>query len=615
MTQPSFQPYIQSSTQIKEFSLRALFLGIMLGLFFAAANAYLGLKIGTTISASIPSALFSLSFFRMIGKKVTILEHNIVQTISTVGEGLAAGVVFTIPALIFLQEKISILQIFLLSLLGGVLGILFMIPMRRYVIVKEHHVLAFPEGSACAALLIEGEKKAASVLAIWGVILGLVFKALSSLFHLFSDTYILRIKTHFASVFSLDCSPALLGVGYLVGPRISSLMFTGSVLGWWILIPLIQLFGQQATIFPSEVPVSQMGPEQLWSQYIRYIGAGTMAVGGIFSLFRVFPLLFKTVHVGIKELFSGFSQGPIKERTDRDISLKWLILGAIFIIAFLWLYPGFHLNFLTIILLLILGYFFSAVTSITVGIVGSSANPVSGMTLTTLLIVCMIFYFLGWTERIYLVAVIIMSAVTNIAICMAATTSQDLKTGFLLGSTPKFQQIAELIGVLLPSIALGFILHLLNHAFKIGSDQLPAPQASMMAMIAKGVIEQDLPYTLVIVGALIAVALQIIKVPILPFALGVYLPLSLTSTMMVGGLITYFVHRQREHESFHERVRLLCAGLIAGDALMGIIVALLATLGVIQVSQKALLPMSFSLVAFFLLALALYLLAKKKNSN
>lgn len=615
-TKKTFQPYIASNKNVKEFTFRSMFLGLFLGLLFAVANAYLALKIGMTVSAAIPSAILSMAILKMFCKRVSILEHNIVQTVSTVGEGLAAGVVFTIPALIFLGETPSIFRIFLLTSLGGILGILFMIPMRRYIIVKEHGILPFPEGTACADLLKAGEQKEASaMMALWGFIVGAVYKIFSSVLYIFPESFKIYLKNLQDAVVSVEATPALLGVGYIIGPRISAFMFAGGVLGWWIFIPLIQLFGGNSQVFPATSPISGLAPEQIWSLYIRYIGAGAVAIGGMFSLVKIFPMLIKTVHIGIKELFAGFKSINKLPRVDKDISLSYLILGSVAIILFLWLFPGMNMNFLTIVLLVVLAYFFTAVTSLTVGIVGSSSNPISGMTITTLLITCFTFVLLGWTERIYLIAAITMSCVANVAICMAATTSQDLKTGFLLGATPYKQQLAEIIGILVPSLALGATVYLLNQAFTLGSDYMPAPQASLMAMIAKGVISNELPYTLVIIGVVVGVILQILKIPVLPFAIGLYLPLSISAATMIGGLVSWYVHRHAKKEQMNERARLICAGLIGGDACMGVVIALLAILGILTVDKPSYLPMGFSLVAFLLLAAWIGFLAKREQKE
>ncbi len=602
----TFKPYIAANEKPKEFSVRALILGIVLSLVFAVGNAYLGLKVGMTISASIPAAVLSMAILRAFFRKVGILENNIVQTVASVGEGLAGGVIFTIPALFLLGAKPSIPHIFALSLLGGILGVLFMIPMRRYIIVQEHGILPFPEGKACAEILKAGEKSAPHAsLAIWGILIGAIYKFLNSGLYLWNETISFTIKKYQNTLVSMDCTPALLGVGYIIGPRISAVLFTGSALGWWVLIPLISKFGAGAApIFPSTVPITSMSATDIWSNYIRYIGAGAVAIGGLITLFRIAPVIWKTIIEIFREFFHLVTQNKKEvERTDKDISLSFLLLGSIAIILALWLIPGFHLNLLTIVLLVILGFFFVAVTSITVGLVGSSSSPVSGMTITTLLITCLIFLGLGWTDRIHLIAAITMGAVANVAIAMAGTTSQDLKTGFLLGATPRSQQIAEIIGLILPAIAIGFTLYLLNDAYGFGSTKLPAPQATLMTLIAKGVIKQELPMVLVMIGIVFGLMVHLMQVPVLPFAIGLYLPLSLNSAIMIGGLVNLIGEHFTQDNKGIQRGILICSGLVAGDACMGVLVALLTTIKLIPASKPGWLNDWFSLGLFVLLSL------------
>lgn len=611
-----FRPHVAAHVQMKEFTPRAAILGMLFGFFFAIANAYLALKIGTTISASIPAAILSMAILKFLFRGATILENNIVQTIATVGEGLAAGVIFTIPALILLGENPSIGRIFLLSALGGVLGILFMIPMRRYLIVQEHKTLPFPEGTACASILKAGEKSHhTAILASWGVLAAGVYKICSNALYVWKEQATWVFKWFKRSEFSIDATPALLGVGYIIGPRKAGFMFAGGILAWWALIPLILEFGLgNAAIYPSTVPISQMSPDDIWSNYVRYIGAGCLAVGGLFSLISIAPLLWRTIHVSVKELFGGFKTREHLERTQKDISMAWLIIGAIAIILFLWLFPTLPMNLLTIVLLVVLSFFFVAVTSLTVGLIGSTSNPVSGMTITTLLITCIVFVFLGWTERLYLVAAMTMGCVSCCAICMAGTTAQDLKAGYLLGATPRLQQFAEILGVIIPSLALGYTIYILNQAYGIGSPAMPAPQASLMAMIVEGVISGGLPYTLFAVGVVIGIILSILRVPVLAFALGLYLPLSLSAATMVGGLARAYVNKKNDSAHTQERGILLASGLIGGDACIGIAIAFLTLVGVIPPDAKGLLPDWASFAAYFLLAcgLALYTLKKEK---
>lgn len=607
----NFTPFIASNKKVAEFSFRAVFLGLFLGLLFAIANAYLGLKVGMTVSASIPAAVISMGLLNTFCKKVSILEHNIVQTISTVGEGLAAGVIFTVPALMFLGESPSIFRIFLLSSLGGVIGILFMIPMRRYLIVKEHGILPFPEGTACAEIL-KAKEHASGMMAAWGFLAGAIYKVCSNILNIFPEVASWVVKPFQNAAISIDATPSLLGVGYIIGPRISGFLFAGGILGWWVIIPIIHMFGGDVIIHPATTAISTLSSDEIWSNYVRYIGAGAVAIGGLFSLVKITPMLVHTIKVGFKELFSGFNDRGHLPRVEKDISMAYLILGSLATILILWLFPGMPMNFFTILLLTILAFFFAAVTSLTVGLVGSSSNPVSGMVITVLLLTCILFVMLGWTERIYLISAITMSCVASVAICMSATTSQDLKTGFLLGATPFSQQVAELLGIILPSLALGGTLYLLNQAYELGSIDMPAPQAALMAMIAKGVIAKSLPYNLVIIGILIGCIMQILNIPVLAFAIGLYLPLSLSTAMMAGGLVAAYVNRHSLKEVVNDQARLVSAGLIGGDACVGIAIALLTVLGVLSPSSKALLSPYVSLAAFVGLGLFVIAISTRK---
>ena len=601
-----FKPFVASNSKMAELTVRAVILGIFLGLIFGIGNTYLGLKVGTTVSASIPAAVLSMTILRTFFRSPTILENNLVQTIASVGEGLAAGVIFTVPALFILGEPPSIWRIFLLSALGGILGVLFMIPMRRYIIVKEHGVLPFPEGTACAEILKSGESgRSKAFMAFTGIISGALYKICSGALHLWRETPSWVITPFQKTAFSIDATPALLGVGYIIGPRIAAYLLAGGALGWWVLIPLIKMFDLSVdVIYPGSIPVAQMSADDIWSNYIRYIGVGTVAIGGLLSMTNIAPLIWKTFHTSIRELFQVAKKSRV-ERVDKDISLKWLILGSMAIILTLWLSPGMPMNLVTILLLTILGFFFVAVTSLTVGIVGSTSNPVSGMTITTLLITCLIFVGLGWTERLYLISAITMAIVACVAICMAGTTSQDLKTGYILGATPRSQQIAEIIGVLLPALAISGTLYLLHKAYGFGTPELPAPQGTMMALIAKGVIAGNIPFTLVFIGVVIGGLLKLLAIPILPVALGLYLPLSLSTPVFIGGLVAAFVKQRSKNKEVYQRGVLTSSGLVAGDACMGVALALLTVVGWLSPDAAPHLPDSVSLGVFLLLAAGL----------
>lgn len=612
MKEKEFTPYISAENHPREFTFRALILGIILGLIFGIGNTYLALKVGTTVSASIPAAVMSMAILRTFFKRVSILENNLVQTIASVGEGLAAGVVFTVPALFLLGEPPSIFRMFLLATLGGILGVLFMIPMRRFIIVEQHGKLPFPEGTACAEILKSGESgREKAKPALIGIAVGCIYKILSGAFTLFPEVATWKLPRFFRTEFSIDCTPALLGVGFIIGPRISSILFFGGMLGWWVIIPLISQFGG-GIIPPGDIPIGKMTADDIWSNYVRYIGAGAVGIGGLMSLIKVFPLIGKTFKAGFLELFHKHHSHRNLARVDQDISMRWLIIGSISIILLLWLFPTLSMNFLTILLLVILGFFFVAVTSLTVGIIGSTSNPVSGMTITILLITCLIFLALGWTERIYLIAALTMSIVANVAVALAATTSQDLKTGYILGATPRYQQIGEIIGVFLPALLLGGTLYLLNSAYTIGSAQMPAPQGTLMALIAKGVISGGIPLGLVVIGVVLGLLVQLMRLPILPFAIGLYLPLSLSTGIMLGGVVSYIVYRNRK-ESQMEKGVLISSGLVAGDACTGVVIALLAVVGWISPDKPAFLPTYLSAFFYVLLAWGLYYLCISKR--
>lgn len=602
----TFKPFVSTNSKIPEFTLRAIILGIVLGAIFGIGNTYLGLKVGTTVSASIPAAVLSMAILRAFCRNVSILENNIVQTIATVGEGIAAGVIFTIPALFLLGEHPPIHRIFLLAALGGILGVLFMIPMRRYIIVKEHGILPFPEGTACAEILKSGESsQSKAMMAILGICVGAVYKIFTNGLNLFKEVPTWVITRFQKTEFSIDCTPALLGVGYIIGPRISYILFAGGGLAWFVFIPLIKMFGTGlGIIYPADLPIAQMTADDIWSKYVRYIGAGTVAIGGLLSMLNIAPMIWKTIHVGFKELFQG-SNSKRLARIDKDISLKWLILGSIAIVLFLWLYPELPMNLLTIVILAILAFFFTAVTSLTVGFVGSTSNPVSGMTITTLLITCLIFVSLGWTERFYLIAALTMAVVACVAITLAGTTAQDLKTGYILGATPRYQQIGEIIGIFVPALTIGGTLYLLDATYHFGSRAMPAPQGTMMAMVAKGVITGDIPLTLVIVGVVTGLILQLLKLPILPFALGLYLPLSLSTPIMLGGLVAAYVKRKTPNQEVYDRGVLASSGLVAGDACTGVIIALLGVIGWVNPETKPFFGNWISLSIFLALAVGL----------
>lgn len=594
-----------------EFTIKAIVLGITLGIIFCIGNAYLGLKIGTTISASIPAAVLAMAVLRTFFKKSSILESNLVQTIASSGEAIATASVFTLPALYFLDAVPSFFNIFLLSFLGGILGILFMIPMRRHFIVHEHGKLPYPEGTACSKVLHSGSSSGSETkafLALIGLVIGVIHKLLSGFFFLLKEKISWTIPFLEKTQFSMNCIPSLLGVGFIVGPKVCTLLLVGGALSWWVLIPLITITGI------GSAEISSMSAENIWANYVRYIGAGAMTFGGMMNLFKLAPIIWKTLKSSFSELFHC-KTARIIPRTEQDIPLKWLLIGAFLVVFLLAVFPGLPITFLTIVLLVILGFFFVAVTSLTVGIIGSTSNPVSGMTITILFITCIIFVLLGWTERVYLISALTMNLVANVAISLAGTTSQDLKTGFLVGATPKIQQIGEMIGIIIPSIVIGVTIYLLNGAYHLGSEELPAPQATMKLLIAQGIMEKSMPITLFLIGIVIGIALELLKISIMPVALGIYLPLSLTTSMAIGGAVSAWVHSKDKSETTHERGILASSGLIAGDACTGVVIALFAVIGWISTSKTALFQNIVSLIVYIGIAILLAWITLRKSKK
>lgn len=611
-----FKPYIPASEKRPEFTVVAMIVGAVLAIVFGAANAYLGLIVGMTVSASIPAAVISMAVLRVIMKRTSILENNIVQTITSTGESLAAGIIFTLPALFIWQLQPSLTTIAIIALAGGILGVVLMIPLRRALIVKEHDTLPYPEGTACAEVLIAGEKggKGAKLVFI-GLGIGAVFKFLTDALKAFPSAIEWEIYKFQNAAIGMNTLPALLGVGFIIGPRIAAYMFAGAVLGWIGIIPLISYIGEFANtaIYPGTVPISEMNFHDIWGNYLRYIGAGAVAFGGIMGLVKTLPTIFTSFAGAIK----GFKDaGNLEEvRTDKDIPMPAIIGLTIAFVAILIFFPGIKIGFIGAILLLIFGFFFVTVSSRIVGIVGSSSNPVSGMTIGALIFISLILSVLGHSGEKGMVTAIIIGAVVCIAAAIAGDTSQDLKTGYIVGATPKWQQIAQLYGVLITSIVIGFILILLDNAYGFGSAELPAPQAMLMSMVVEGIMNGDLPWSLIFIGMAIAAMVELLGIGSLPFAVGLYLPIHLTSPIMVGGIIRGIItRRSKNKEDLKEKTErgiLLASGYIAGEALMGVIVALAVTAGVVLPDETIFGPI-VSIVAIAAVAWYLFHTANKR---
>ena len=583
-----FKPFISADKIVPEFTITSLLIGILLAVVFGAANAYLGLRVGMTVSASIPAAVLSMGIIRVILRRDSILENNMVQTIGSAGESVAAGAIFTLPALFLWAEDgipgieaPGLVEIFLIALVGGVLGVLFMIPLRKALIVEEHGVLPYPEGTACAEVLLAGEEggsKASTVFTGLGVAAG--YKFIADGLGLFPSSVNYDIKAYKGSAIGMDVLPALVGVGYICGPRIASYMFSGSVLSWFVLMPLISLFAGDATIFPGTMPISEMAPNQIWGSYIKYIGAGAVATGGIISLIKSLPLIVKTFSQAMKSMSKNKGNGGGDLRTNQDLPMPIILIGVGILAVAIWLLPTFPINLLGAIIVIIFGFFFATVSSRMVGLIGSSNNPVSGMAIATLLIATILLKATGLEGPTGMKGAIAIGSIICIVAAIAGDTSQDLKTGFIVGATPKKQQIGELIGVLASSLAIGGVLYLLNEAWGYGTEQLPAAQATMMRMIVEGVMNADLPWGLIAAGAAIAIVIEILKLPVLPFAVGMYLPLSLNAGIMAGGLVRLFVEKKRglseeKKKASIDRGILYTSGMIAGEGLVGVLLALL----------------------------------------
>jgi len=581
----SFKPYISASDFIPEFTPKAIILGAIFGIIFGAATVYLGLKVGLTVSASIPIAVLAISVFKKLGK-ATILENNIVQTIGSAGESVAAGVVFTIPALLFLpggENYFQYFQIFILALVGGILGVLFMIPLRRSIIVKEHGKLPFPEGTACADVLIAGEKGGKLAKKVYyGLGIAFLYKTLMALFGFWKDVprYIFSRESVLPNgTVTGEITPELLGVGYIIGPKIAGVMVGGGILSWLVLIPLITLLGDNlTTVFaPAEKLISDMSPNEIWSNYIRYIGAGAVTFGGIITLIKSFPTIISAFGDSFKDLKDTRANGKIeRNRTEKDIPLVFVLVGSVILIVLMAIIPSIPANFLSSIMIVVFGFFFVTVSSRIVGLIGSSSNPISGMTIATLMATALIFVAVGWTGEFYQPIVLVVGSIVCIASANAGATSQDLKTGYIVGATPIKQQIGLMIGVLASVVVIGFTIIMLNDILTIGSNQLPAPQATLMATVIKGLLSQNLPWGLVIVGMGIAAVMELSGVRSLPFAVGAYLPLSVTSPIFIGGLVKFIVDKMKKNKEGESEIgpgALLSSGLIAGGALTGILIA------------------------------------------
>ena len=589
-----FKPYIPAEKITPELTVTSVIMGCILAVIFGAANAYLGLRVGMTVSASIPAAVISMGVIRVILRRNSILESNMVQTIGSAGESLAAGAIFTMPALFLwaeegLTSKPGIVEITLIALCGGILGVLFMVPLRNALIVKEHATLLYPEGTACADVLLAGEEGGANASTVFsGMGLAAIFKFVVDGLKLLPADVSAAFKS-FKGEIGMEVYPALLGVGYIVGPKIASYMFTGSLIGWMVIIPLICLFGPDTWMYPAAegTTIAQLyangGAAAIWSTYVKYIGAGAIATGGIISLIKSLPLIVTTFRDSMKSMKG--SKNTSTERTAQDLPMQFILLGVVAMVFIIWVVPAIPVTLLGAVIIVVFGFFFATVSSRMVGLVGSSNNPVSGMAIATLLIATMAIKGSGKTGIDGMTAAIAIGSVICIIAAIAGDTSQDLKTGYLLGATPKKQQIGELIGVLASGLAIGGVLYLLNAAWGYGGAEVPAPQATLMKMIVEGIMGGNLPWNLVFVGVFLALGLEILRIPVMPFAIGLYLPIYLNATIMIGGVVRMVMDgRKNVDEKTKEQQAtdgtLYCAGMIAGEGLVGILLAIFAVFGI-----------------------------------
>lgn len=584
-----FQPYIPASKSLPELTVTAIVLGIILSILFGAANAYLGLKVGLTVSASIPAAVISMGILRGIFRRDSILENNIVQTMTTAGEALGAGAVFTIPALFMMGVEIKQIMLVFIVLTGGFLGVFMMVPLRRMLIVNEHETLPYPEGTACAEVLKTGEKGggAQAKLVVFGFAIGGVVKVLTDGFKLFRSDVQTGIYNFQNAFVGTQIYPALLGVGFIIGPKIAGQMVAGGLMASLVLIPAIAFFGAGSSdiIFPATEALKTLDASMIWDNYIRYIGAGAVAAGGLITLAKTLPAIWQTLRstmVGLNKS-KGYKVVEL-ERTDKDIPMKWVLIGIAVLIVVIAFDPFTNVGVIGALAIAIFGFLFVTVASRIVGIVGSSSSPVSGMTIATLLIVAIAYKSFGYTGTEGIILTLTVAAIVCTALAVAGDISQDLKTGYLVGGTPWKQQVAMMIGVMASGLVMGYILTLLDNAYGMGSEALPAPKAALMKILAEGILNGNLPWTLIFIGVAIAVVIEFLGMNSLVFAVGLYLPLNISATVMFGGFVRLIVNqvikhkKDKEKAARTERGTLFASGLIAGESLLGVIIAFIISI-------------------------------------
>jgi len=603
-----YMPYVPASAAPDEFTIKALFFGVLFGVLFGAANAYLGLRAGLTISTSIPVAVMTVAAFsalRKMGGTANILEANLAQTVGSSSSSVASGVIFTLPALFLWGLHPSILQMTSLAMAGGLIGVLFMIPLRRFLIEREHGHLPYPEGTACAHVLVANESGGGNARNVFiGLGAGALYKALTGWASVLASEAHLKIPFLKKGELGMDLSPALFGVGYILGPRIATVMVGGGLLSSLLIIPAIAYWGEgRPPLYPELVlSIGDMSASQIWTRYVRYIGAGAVAAAGIITLIRSLPVMIESFRIGAHELKERVdlevevtvhptssqekkrSHLPAVPRTSRDLTLKTVAIGILLVGLALTFLPfpfaalGDTLQRLVAaVCVIVFAFFFVTVASRIVGLVGVTSNPTSGMTIAALLGTAGVFLVMGWTDLNGKAAALTVGCVVAIAASIAGDTSQDLKTGFLLGATPRYQQMGELIGVLTSATFVCLSVLLLAETFGFGSEELPAPQATLMKLVIDGVLDQNLPWALVGIGVGIAVIAELFKIPSLPFAVGVYLPVSTMTPIFLGGMLKLWLERSSKNEAQaidrRDKGVLLGSGFVGGEGLLGVAIA------------------------------------------
>lgn len=621
-----YLPFIPASQAMPETTAISLILGMIFAIIFAAANTYLGLKVGLTISAGIPGAILATGILKGLFKRNNILEANMVASIAAMGESIAGGIIFILPAIILWGMELKLSTIVLVTLLGGLVGIFFVSPLRRFLIVEEHGTLVYPESMAAAEVLVTGSEGGPGFKTVLtGLAGGAIYKLFSGGFKFWLEEAEWTIKPMQGTMFGFDTLASLIGVGYIVGVRASLYMFGGSLIAWLGLIPLIMYVGHglQAPLFPSVQLISEMGAWDVWSKYIRYIGAGAVAAGGFISLGKSAPTIIKS----FKSAMSGIGAGGAnaQNRIDVDAPITWVVGAAVLVFLLSWLLPGIQVGIVGGILAVVFSFFFSVVSARMVGLIGASNNPVSGMTIATLLFVTSILKLTGNVGDKGMITAVIIGGIVCVAIAVAGGTAQSLKTTYIIGGTPKNVQVGMYLGIVAAAAVAGAVVLMLDSTYGIGSKDVAAPQATLMSMVIKGVLTGELPWALVFVGVTIAVFCELAGLPILPVALGLYLPIHLNAAILCGGIVRVLVENkfkknEEQQKTQVEKGILLASGLVAGDALMGIVVAGIATVGLDIGFGAKLLPglagsHEFSTIMFFALGLWIYMFSTKVDKE